>query len=70
MQISRVLAIQILKYLSENLTFCFPFLVMCKQYTSENDDFIEIKPNERQNIEEDEMYQTFELRENLQTLYQ
>lgn len=42
---------------------------MCQEYTPEDDDFVEIKAEERRNIEEDEIYQTFELRENLQHLY-
>lgn len=68
MKISRQLAIMILKYCSENPDFYFPFLVMCKEYTREDEDFVEICPNEWNDIEEDEMYQTFELWENLQDL--
>ena len=68
MKISRELAIAILKYLNNNPNFNFPFLVVCKEYTPEDDDFVEIEPNEWENIEEDEIYQTFELWENLQNL--
>lgn len=68
MKISRELAILILKYLNQNPKFYFPFLVMCQEYTPEDDDFVEIEPNERKNIKEDEIYQTFELWENLQDL--
>ena len=69
MKISRELAIKILKYLNDNPKFYFPFLVMCQEYTPEDDDFVEIEPNEWVNIEEDDIYQTFELWENLQNLY-
>lgn len=68
MKITRELAIMILKYCFENPDFYFPFLVMCQEYTPEDDDFVEICPNEWKNIQEDEMYQTFELWENLQNL--
>lgn len=68
MRISRKLAIQILKYLDEHNDFYFPFLVMNKEYTEEDDDFVEIEPNEWKNIESDKIYQTFELWENLQNL--
>ena len=68
MKISRELAIAILKYLHNNPKFYFPFLVVCKEYTPEDDDFVEIEPEECENIEEDEIYQTFELWENLQDL--
>lgn len=69
MRISRNLAIMILKYLDNNPKFYFPFLVMCQEYTPEDDDFVEIEPAERKNIEENDIYQTFELWENLQLLY-
>jgi len=69
MPISRQLAIQILKYLRNHTDFYFPFVVVCKEYSPEDDDFVEIEPEERKNIEDDEIYQTFELRENLQNLY-
>jgi len=68
MKISRELAIQILKYCFENPDFYFPFLVMCQEYTPEDDDFVEIMPDEWENIKEDEIYQTFELWENLQNI--
>lgn len=68
MKISRELAILILKYCFENTKFYFPFLVMCQEYSPEDDDFVEIMPDEWENIQEDEIYQTFELWENLQTL--
>ena len=61
MKISRKLAIQILKYLDKHNDFYFPFLVMNKEYTEEDDDFVEIEPNEWENIESDENYHTFEL---------
>ena len=68
MKISRKLAIQILKYLNKHRDFYFPFLVVCKEYTEEDSDFVEIEPNEWTVIEGDEIYQTFELWENLQNL--
>jgi hypothetical protein len=68
MDISRELAIKILKYLDKHKDFYFPFLVMCKEYTPEDDDFVEIEPNEWKNIQEDNIYQTFQLWENLQDL--
>lgn len=70
MKISRELAIRILKYSYENKDFYFPFLVMCKEYTPEDDDFVEVEPEEWEMIQEDESYQTFELWENLQNLYE
>mgnify|MGYP001250046478 CR=1 FL=1 len=70
MRISRKLAIQILKYLDQHKNFCFPFLVMCKEYTEEDDDFVEIEPDEWKMIKSDTNYQTFELWENLQNLYE
>jgi len=68
MDISRELAIKILKYLDQHRDFYFPFLVMNKEYTPEDDDFVEIEPEEWEMIEEDENYQTFQLWENLQNL--
>ena len=41
---------------------------MNKEYTEEDDDFVEIEPNEWEMIESDENYQTFQLWENLQNL--
>jgi hypothetical protein len=68
MKISRKLAIKILKYLDKHKNFYFPFLVMCKEYTEEDDDFVEIEPGEWGMINSDDKYQTFELWENLQNL--
>jgi hypothetical protein len=68
MIISRELAIKILHYLTIHPKFPFPFLVMCKEYSPEDNDFVEISPNEWKNIQDDENYQTFELWENLQDL--
>ena len=70
MKISRKLAIQILKYCEEHKDFYFPFLVMCKEYTPEDDDFVEVEFNEWEIIKGDKNYQTFELWENLQNLYE
>ncbi len=68
MDISRELAITILRYLDQHKDFYFPFLVMNKEYTEEDDDFVEIEPNEWDMIAEDDRYQTFQLWENLQNL--
>lgn len=65
MKITRELAIQLLKYCHEHPDFYFPFLVMCQEYTPEDDDFVEIEPEEWEMISEDDTYQTFELWENL-----
>ena len=67
MKISRDLAIKILKYLNEHKDFYFPFSVMCREF-SEDNDFMEIEPKKWQNIANDDTYQTFELWENLQNL--
>ena len=68
MKISRELAIKILKYLDKHKNFYFPFLVMCREYSDEDNDFVEIEPDEWINIQENDKYQTFELWENLQNL--
>lgn len=70
MKISRQIAIQILEYLYRHPRFYFPFLVVCKEYIPEDDDFVEIEPSEWKKIERDESYKTFELWENLQNLYE
>lgn len=70
MKISRKLAIQILKYCHENSNFYFPFQVVCKEYTPEDNDFVEIDPEEWEMILEDDIYQTFELWENLKNLHE
>jgi hypothetical protein len=41
---------------------------MCQEYTPEDDDFVEIMPEEWENIQEDDIYKTFELWENLQNI--
>lgn len=68
MKISRELAIKILKYLDKHKSFYFPFLVMCKEYTEEDDDFVEVEPGEWEMIKSDDKYQTFELWENLKNI--
>ena len=68
MKISRKLAVQILRYCFLHKDFYFPFLVVCKENYSRDDDFIEIKPSEWEIIDADENYKTFELWENLQNL--
>ena len=68
MDISRELAIKILKYLDKHKDFYFPFLVMNQEYTEEDNDFVEIESNKWKIIEDDDNYQTFQLWENLQNL--
>lgn len=69
MPISRELALQILKYLVENPSFYFPFFVLCKEYTPEDDDFVELDPEvDYETIRDFDEYQTFQLWENLQNL--
>lgn len=66
MKISRDVAIAVLKHLYKHPKCSFPFLVMCKEYSQEDDDFVEVQPNEWKNIKSDQIYQTFEIREYLQ----
>ena len=69
MPIDRNLALQIIKYLLDNPSFYFPFLVMCKGYAVDDDDFVEIMPeDDYENLLEDSRYTTFELWENLNYL--
>ncbi|MEK9131921.1 MAG: hypothetical protein AAB447_03360 [Patescibacteria group bacterium] len=68
MDISRILAVQILKYCHEHESFYFPFIVMCKEYTPEDDNFVEVESEEWEMIAFDDSYQTFQLWENLQNL--
>src|SRR3990170_8643415 len=70
MDISRELAIKILKYLDQHKDFYFPFLVVNREYLEEDDDFVEIEASEWESIEKDDKYQTFQLWENLQNLYE
>lgn len=70
MDISRELAIIILKYLDRHKDFYFPFVVVSREYSGEGDDYIEIEASEWKNIEKDAKYQTFQLWENLQNLYE
>lgn len=70
MDISRELAIKILKYLDQHKDFYFPFLVVNREYSEEDDEFVEIEASEWKNIEDDNKYQTFQLWENLQNLYE
>ncbi len=72
MPIKRDLALKIIKYLLDNPSFYFPFLVMCKGYesdTNDYEDFVEIVPeDDYDNLLEKLQYDTFELWENLQNL--
>ena len=69
MDITRELAIRILRYLDKHPDFYFPFVVMCKEYPDEDDDFVEIEPDKWKLVKSDRKYQTFQLWENLQNLY-
>ena len=60
------MAIKILIFLDKYPDFYFPFLVMCQEYTPEDDDFVEIEPDEWENILEDDVYQTFQLWKSVQ----
>ncbi len=69
MPISKELALKILKYLVDNPSFYFPFFVVCKEYSAEDDDFVELDPSiDYETIRDFEEYQTFQLWENLQDL--
>lgn len=68
MDINKELAVTILKYLENNKSFYFPFIVVCKEYSDEDDDFVELGPDDWENIEGDDKYKTFQLWENLQDL--
>ncbi len=68
MDIQRDLAIKILKYCHEHKDFYFPFKVVCKEYSPEDDDFVEIGYDEWEDIQNDKTYQTFQLWENLQDI--
>lgn len=72
MPISRDLALLIIKYLLDNPTFAFPFLVVCKNYATHtclDEDFVEIIPqDDYENLVENAHYDTFELWGNVQKL--
>lgn len=68
MDISRELAIKILKYLDRHNELNFPFVIVNREYSDEDHDFVEIEPSEWRSIERDKKYQTFQLWENLQNL--
>lgn len=70
MPISRELAIKILKHLDQHGDFYFPFLVVNKERGKDDNDFVELESNEWEMIEADEKYQTFQLWENVQNLYE
>jgi len=69
MDINRELAIKILRYRAENRRFYFPFSVVCKEYSPEDGEYIEIEPSEWKGVECNKSYKTFKLWENLQNLY-
>jgi hypothetical protein len=56
-------------FLVDNPSFYFPFSVVCKEYTPEDDDFVEIDTAiDYETIRDCDEYQTFQLWENLQKL--
>jgi len=69
MPISRDLALQILRYLVDNPSFYFPFCIVCKEYSPEDEDYVELDPNiDYETIRDFDEYKTFQLWENLQDL--
>jgi len=68
MNISRKLAIKILKYLDQHKNFYFPFLVMKREYFMKNIVWVEAEPNDWEKINNDKKYKTFQLWENLQSI--
>lgn len=63
MKIKRKNAIKLLKHCHKNPKFIFPFIIVCREYSIEDNDFVEIASNEWKNIKKDKNYKTFELRE-------
>lgn len=63
MRISRGLAIIILRhcYRSRRFAHYFPFIVVCQEYSDEDDDFVEVEYYEWEMISSDEKYKTFQL---------
>ena len=68
MNISRKLAIKILKYLDQHKNFYFPFLVMNREYLSKDIVWVEIEPSNWEKIKNDKKHKTFQLWENLQNI--
>ena len=72
MPIKRDLALRIIKYLLDNPSFHFPFLIVCQNYASGlylDDDFVETVPqDDYENLLQSPQYDTFELWVNLQNL--
>lgn len=66
MKISRNHALRILKFCRDHKDFYFPFILVCKEYDETDDYFTEVDPDEFDVINDDPLYQTFELWENLQ----
>lgn len=64
MKINRKLALKILKYQFNHPKFKFPFLIMCKELSSEDDDFVEVWTENYKDLKKDKFYKTFELWEN------
>ncbi len=69
MDISRETALCILKFLNKCPKFYFPFQVVNMEYSPEDDNFVEIEPNEWKTINDNENYKTFQLWENLNHLH-
>lgn len=61
MKIKRKTALKILKYQFKHRKFNIPFSIMCKNYASEDNDFVEIWTDDYDSINEDKSYTNFEL---------
>lgn len=68
MNISKELAIKILKYLDQHKNFNFPFLVMNREFFLKNIIWVEIDPSDWEKIKNNKKYKAFQLRENLQSI--
>jgi len=68
MNISRELAISILRYVNKHKNFFFPFLVLNREYSKNDDNFVEIEPREWMMVNKNKNLKTFQLSENLQYL--
>jgi hypothetical protein len=69
MKIDKDLAIKILKYQNKHKDFYFPFQVICKSGVGE-DGFEEVEPHQWKSINNADKFEKFELRENLQNLFE
>ena len=68
MNISKKLAVKILKYLDQHKNFYFPFLVMNREYFLKDIIWAEVEPSDWDKIKNNKKYKTFQLWENLQNI--